>query len=120
MIAGNTGRLFFPFTVQQANFQVVCGDLHVETVFHTLIIEVLIRVQLVRFTVHFTRIRVDLLTHHVDQALCIQNPSRDLCSLQGGPDDFYLVLQLNDLCFRVFLPGDTAGDEYAVVTQRQR
>ena len=73
--------------------------LHIETVFDALVIQILIRVQLIRLAIHFFRVRVDLLTHHIDQALRIQDSGRDLRSLQRGPDDFYLVLQFNNLRF---------------------
>ena len=119
MIIGNTGDFLFTVPVQQTNLQVVCSDLHIKTVIHTLIIQVLVRVQFVRLTVHFTRIRVHLFTHDIDQALGIQYPRWNLRPLQGSPDDFYLVLQLDDLCFRMFLSGYTAGDKDTVVTQSQ-
>lgn len=56
MVARHPGYALFPVTPQAANFQMTGGDLHIKAVIDTLIVQILIGVQLIRYAVHLVRV----------------------------------------------------------------
>ncbi|VGB04427.1 Uncharacterised protein [Klebsiella pneumoniae] len=85
VIVRHPGHALFPVPPQAANFQMTGSDLHVKAVIHALIVQVLIRVQLVRHPVHLMRIRVNQLPHQFDHPGRIEDTRRDVSPAERCP-----------------------------------
>ena len=82
MVARHPGYALFPVTPQAANFQMTGGDLHIKAVIDTLIVQILIGVQLIRYAVHLVRVRVYKLAHQFDQPGSIKDTRRNIGTAQ--------------------------------------